>query len=221
MKLTLSCLLLLGLAVTGRADVKEAEEQVKQVIEKLTKAIETMAGVKDKAGAEKAKPQLVKFFDELDRAGKEFGKLSDEDKKKIEDTYRNQFDNLRKRYRAEIERLRKDPDIAKVFADLGPFKKLGREKITIAQYKIALLDQAVNAYRVKNEKVPETLEALTEGDKPIVEKTALKDAWGKAFQYDPKGPKNKGTKPDIWTVDPEGKTTIGNWEEKPAPPKDK
>jgi hypothetical protein len=210
MKHALSCLLLLGLTVLVRADVKEAEEQVKQVLDILTKAIETLEAIKDRDAAEKAKPKLVKLFEDLDKAGKQFDKASEEDKEKLKETYKPKLVELRKRYRAEVERLKKDEGIAKVLANLGPFKKAGQEKVTVAQLRIATLDQAVKVYQLKNQTLPETLAALTEGDKPIIEKSVLKDPWGKAFQYDPTGPKNKGARPDIWTVDPDGKT-IGNW----------
>lgn len=220
MKRMLCCLLVLGLSVAARADLKESEEQIKHLIAMVTKAIETMEGVKDRAGAEKAKPALTKLFEEMDKAGKQFDKMDADDKAKLEETYKTKFVDLRKRYRTEIERLRKDEAIAKALADVGPFKKTGREKVTLAQYKIVTLEKAVQVYKLKTGDYPESLVLLSEGEKPIVEKPFLKDPWGKVFQYDPKGPKNKGAKPDIWAVDPDGKT-IGNWDEKPAPPKDK
>lgn len=34
--------------------------------------------------------------------------------------------------------------------------------------------------------------------------------WKKPYKYDAAGPKNNGTKPDIWAVTPKG-TIIGNW----------
>ncbi len=218
MKQTLGCLLVLSLAVVARADVKESEEQVKQLLIVVGKTIETMQTVKDKETAEKAKPALTKLFEEMDRAGKQFSKTPEEEKKKLEEQYKAKFDDVRKKFRAEIDRLRKDAAISKVLADVGPFKVNTEAKVTLARYRIITLEKAADLYKLRDTNYPETLAALTEGEKPIVERTLLTDPWGKAFQYDPKGPKNKGAKPDIWTVEPGGKT-IGNWDEKTAPPK--
>ncbi len=46
----------------------------------------------------------------------------------------------------------------------------------------------------------------------MVNAEELIDPWKKPYQYDPAGPKNKGSKPDLWTATPE-KKVIGNWKE--------
>jgi len=83
-------------------------------------------------------------------------------------------------------------------------------KVAAAKAQIAVLDKALQAYHLKHEKYPESLKALTEGDKPYVEAAALTDPWKNPYQYDAAGPKNKGKKPDVWTVTPD-KETLGNW----------
>jgi len=83
-------------------------------------------------------------------------------------------------------------------------------KVAAAKAQITVLDKALQAYHLKHEKYPESLKALTEGDKPYVEASALTDPWKNPYQYDPAGPKNKGKKPDVWTVTPD-KETLGNW----------
>jgi hypothetical protein len=41
---------------------------------------------------------------------------------------------------------------------------------------------------------------------------AIIDPWGQPYQYNPQGTNNNGTKPDIWTVAPNGDgKQIGNW----------
>jgi hypothetical protein len=50
--------------------------------------------------------------------------------------------------------------------------------------------------------------------KPFVDADSLLDPWGKRFEYDPKGPRNKGAKPDIWSTGPDKADEngiIGNW----------
>jgi hypothetical protein len=78
------------------------------------------------------------------------------------------------------------------------------------------LNQACEAYRVKHGRFPVKLEVLLEKDemgRPYLDldsKDALIDPWGQPYQYDAKGPRNNGVKPDIWTVTPAG-VEIGNW----------
>jgi hypothetical protein len=41
----------------------------------------------------------------------------------------------------------------------------------------------------------------------------LLNPWGKEYEYDPKGSRNDGKRPDIWATAPD-KTEIGNWPKK-------
>jgi hypothetical protein len=76
------------------------------------------------------------------------------------------------------------------------------------------LSQACEAYRTKNGEYPQKLEKLLEQNAkggPFLESPdALIDPRGNRYQYDPKGPRNDGARPDIWTVTPAG-IEIGNW----------
>lgn len=76
------------------------------------------------------------------------------------------------------------------------------------------LTHACQAYRIKRDRFPKNLEELLAKDAlggPYLEgPDALIDPWGRRYQYDPKGPRNNGAKPDIWTVTPQG-IEIGNW----------
>jgi hypothetical protein len=82
------------------------------------------------------------------------------------------------------------------------------------------LTSASQAYYIKHAGTwPPNLDALLRKDKfsgPYLEAHAILDPWGKSYQYDIKGPRNNGTKPDIWTVAPDG-AIIGNWPEVRAP----
>ena len=89
---------------------------------------------------------------------------------------------------------------------------LAEARVTKARLDIRSIETAAKFYAVKNEVFPAKLEDLTAGDRPILEAKALNDPWGYKYRYDPKGPKNKGEKPDIWTETPD-KKVIGNWTE--------
>src|SRR5262249_22410944 len=73
------------------------------------------------------------------------------------------------------------------------------------------------AYQGNNGDFPATLATLLQQDKlgviHVDDPAKLIDPWGRLYQYDPKGPNNKGLQPDIWVVTPKGKL-IGNWQPK-------
>jgi len=76
------------------------------------------------------------------------------------------------------------------------------------------LSNACQAYSIKHSQFPESLQMLTQKDENgilyLENEDALKDPWGKLFQYDKTGAKNNGTRPDIYTTAPDGEV-IGNW----------
>ncbi len=71
------------------------------------------------------------------------------------------------------------------------------------------LTQACNTYYLRVGAYPATLGALL-GPPTLLDRDEIIDPWGRPYRYDPKGPKNNGIKPDIWTVTPDG-VEIGNW----------
>jgi hypothetical protein len=87
--------------------------------------------------------------------------------------------------------------------------------------------KALQKYHVDHDSTwPASLDLLTvrgsEGG-PYLDPEGLIDPWGKPYQFDPSGPKNKGKRPDVFTTGPGGER-IGNWEAiaeegKPAPDK--
>jgi general secretion pathway protein G len=82
-----------------------------------------------------------------------------------------------------------------------------------AKAQIKNIETAVEAYRIKFGDLP-SLAALTQqlpdGGVPPLEPDALRDPWGREYQYDPSGQHSGGRRPDIWTTAPNGKV-IGNW----------
>jgi hypothetical protein len=89
-----------------------------------------------------------------------------------------------------------------------------QEEIAISQAK-GLLTQACQAYFRKHERFPQNLDELLVkrgvGGPFLESSDALIDPWGNRYRYDPKGHRNNGVRPDIWTVTPSG-VVIGNWQ---------
>jgi hypothetical protein len=82
------------------------------------------------------------------------------------------------------------------------------DPVQAARSDVKTLERAVTDYCIKKGEYPSTLEALVSTG--AVDSTTLRDPWKHEYRYDPIGRKNKGTRPDIWTVTP-AKEVIGNW----------
>jgi uncharacterized protein (TIGR03067 family) len=91
-------------------------------------------------------------------------------------------------------------------------------KAELTRTNLRNLTKAVQAYQIKYGALPAKLEDLLmppDGSPSLIEpsKDVLKDQWDHAYNYDPKGPKNNGKQPDIWSEGPPGKKRpVGNWE---------
>lgn len=82
-----------------------------------------------------------------------------------------------------------------------------------AVIRIKILDMGVQRYLGSKRhgdgvKLPPDLKTLV--DTKILRSASLLDPWGKEFQYDVAGKRNKGKRPDVWTESKDGKI-IGNW----------
>jgi hypothetical protein len=99
--------------------------------------------------------------------------------------------------------------------DLEP-DRLSKRKAEIARIWAYNLEKALRAYFVDHDSMyPKDLMDLTLKDEnggPYILAEGLLDPWGKAYSFDPAGPRNGGKKPDVFTRSPEGKL-IGNWPE--------
>jgi hypothetical protein len=82
------------------------------------------------------------------------------------------------------------------------------DRVLTAKADIKVLEKAVRAYCVQKGDYPESLQALVE--EGVLTPAGLRDPWELRYRYDPSGTKNRGLKPDIWTVTPD-RATIGNW----------
>ena len=108
--------------------------------------------------------------------------------------------------------------------DKGKRELAGKEgELKASQIEIAsaqvnrTLTAACLAYSLRHDgKFPQKLQTLLQKDAAggpyLAGADALKDPWGQTYQYDPIGPRNNGTKPDIWTTSPPPENrVIGNW----------
>jgi hypothetical protein len=100
-----------------------------------------------------------------------------------------------------------------VVAMLPPDPNIFKANFTRAQVN-GQLTRECQDFRLKHGRLPKTLAELLEnnavgGPFPLTPDDLI-DQWGRPYQYDPEGPHNKGAKPDIWTVTPDG-IEIGNW----------
>ncbi len=89
----------------------------------------------------------------------------------------------------------------------GDESKAGRAKTDLMA-----LTKAIESFDIVTGVHPATLQELAHpaDGKPYVEADGLVDPWGRPYDYDPHGPRNRGKRPDIWTVTPDGEL-IGNW----------
>jgi hypothetical protein len=216
--------LVIGLLVLApsRAPTDDAEALLKESLKLVNDMTEILKSVKDKASAEAALPKLKPIDERLAVLKKKEGdlKLSAEEKDQLATKYKAAIETAMKAFGTEVKRVEKLPEVkALLVKELTLFKKaekliqeLEETKAVAAKVQIKLIDSAIQLYQLNTDQVPKSLKALTEGDKPALKPEALIDPWGKPYQYDPAGPKNKGKKPDVWTVTP-GKKVIGNWEE--------
>jgi hypothetical protein len=75
--------------------------------------------------------------------------------------------------------------------------------------RLWILDSTMQSQWLREKTTPPaSLKALV--DEKALSSRSLLDPWGKEFQYDIAGKKNRGEKPDIWAVTPD-KKVIGNW----------
>jgi YD repeat-containing protein len=82
------------------------------------------------------------------------------------------------------------------------------DPVQTARIEVKVIERAVQKYCIKRGDYPAQLDVLV-GDGEIAA-DSLRDPWKHEYQYDPAGRKNKGERPDIWTVSPT-REVIGNW----------
>jgi hypothetical protein len=175
--------------------------------------------IKDKAGAESALPKLKILNQELaDLKKKEF-RMSPEDESKLFAKHKASVDSAIQIYVPEVRRIAKIPEVTGVLEKpLNLFNETLNTMIVVregsrlvAKERINRIDKAIQAYKQKNGKLPDSLIEL---NPTYLMESDLRDPWGGIIRYDPTGPRNQGNVPDVWAETPEGQM-IGNWKQKP------
>lgn len=220
----LSCItasLFVLLSQPTRADTPE--ETLKGLVKTTAELTGILKSVTDKATAEAAVPKL-KVIDERYAALKQgvaaLRGLPAEERTRLQAKHKEAQDAAGKTLRDQLARLDGLPGVTALLRKESPMIEevyrtlefLEQAKRDVSKLNVQTIDRALLAYRIKFDEFPKTLKVLTEGASALLEAEALLDPWGKPFQYDPAGPKNKGEKPDVWTVLPD-KSVIGNWRE--------
>ena len=209
-----TCLVVIALLAPARAPTEDAEAVRKESLKLISDLADILKSVKDKAGAEAALPKLKAIDQRLTAQKKKLNdlKLSDEELTQVETRLKDSSAATLKAWEPELQRVEKLPEVyALLVKEVAYFKELDEAKTTLARVRIQLIDFVIREYQQNTNELPKSLKVLTAGDKPALAADALLDPWKKPFQYDAAGPKNKGKKPDVWTVTPD-KRVIGNWE---------
>jgi general secretion pathway protein G len=106
-----------------------------------------------------------------------------------------------------------------VLAGVGGYYLMGQlaeSRVSRAKMDVRTLTTACEMYAKDHlDQWPPSLEVLCtrdgNGKGPYLKsRDTLYDPWGNPYQYNPQGPNNNGTQPDVWTTGPSG-SAIGNW----------
>lgn len=99
------------------------------------------------------------------------------------------------------------------FAEEKEKKKPTEAEIKKAKADIVNLERAASTYAIKNNaNYPDELKEVSHYIDIKLGTDPFTSPWGAKYEYDPKGPKNGGKKPDIWVKTPDGEI-IGNFPE--------
>jgi hypothetical protein len=231
MRTCLGVVVLLAFVPTA-VGADDAESLAKEGIGIAKEATTVLKSVTDRASAEAALPKLKALQERFTAATKKFDalKLSAEQLGQLKPQYVELIraaDDLE----GEVARVKKIPAAAAVLKDVFTLKQadeaktaiaeLEKAKIAVARLGAVALMQALDIYKVKHGEYPATLAALAEnqpdGGPALISADKLNDPWGRAYLYNPVGPKNKGLRPDVWSTGPDPKKpdgVIGNWQDK-------
>jgi len=220
MKRMTLCLLAAALTAPARADDRDAEAKAKALQEKAAKVVELLKGIKDRDGAEKVKAELGRALVALKTAREDLTALPPEERKRLKEAHGAKFEEIQSEFVKESRRLQETPGVMAVLSSLPAFKQAREEKVQTTRKLLEGLDKLVQQYKLTLGDYPKSLDllAVSPGSDvpPFVRPELLKDPWGRPFQYDVKGTKNKGGKPDIWSLGPPDQkgALIGNWDAK-------
>lgn len=229
-------LLILSTAVPLRADEPVVNEAIRLYADAVEKATTQLKTVRDADSAKKAAESLVGLDKQAGEWRQKYLVRSEVPGEAVVKHMESVVNELEVAWSRIVDTgnpgdiLEKLPALRKTVADRAATRKPGlvanvagtnAAKIAVARTSAIVLGTAAQRFMVKYERYPKTLGELAEppNGTPYVDKKDRLDPWGLPFQYDPDGPKNKGLKPDVWSIGPNAndpKGRYGNW----PPPRD-
>jgi len=215
---------LLTVGVACAAD-DSPEVPIKQQIEVLKEVTDILKSIKDKETAEAAKSKLDQLGEKQRKLSKEMealAKLPKDKQEELKKKYGAMAEEAQQALEKEVGRVGKlSVAVKAIVEDTTLFKDLAKAKRDLAKYQIETLNIVVEAYKLRHAKYPVSLEVLAQkppdGKPAMVKPEALIDPWGRPYEYNPAGERNKSIKPDIWSLGPNPDNKegiIGNWPEK-------
>jgi hypothetical protein len=106
----------------------------------------------------------------------------------------------------QYSRISHDRQLLAILKDSYPIKYFDELAIEMAKSDLAHIELAIRGYRAVNSELPQTLAALTkpalDGGAPFLRVKELTDPWGRLYQFDMRGIRNGGRKPDVWSLGP-------------------
>jgi len=228
-------LLVLALATfvpASRADEKlpDLVADTKAYRETFQEFVETLKLVTDKAAAERLMPRLKELGAKVDAETaaleKKFSKI-DRGKRTAEQSPRWEVDITKlhallqptqKEFNALHTKLAATmPETFRAIGQIGPFRHKQETDEVLANINCRMIETASKAYYLKHGDWPTKLSQLTEGERPYLESPdAIKDPWGREFQFAVADDGDGQPRPFVWTISPygDGKKVLGK-----APPK--
>ena len=225
MRTTLAVVVLLGVVSTARADEKQFEKLFEESLDSTKKLVEILKPIKDKPTASAALPKLKELdqqlrqrIEALDKAFDE--KIPDAFLEKMKQKYLKPMKKVEAELEKELARVEGLPEAYAIVKDAIVFESINKKREDLASAMAKTLTTAAVAFKLRYGSWPEKLDELINppDGRPFIEKESLIDPWERPFQYDPKGKKNEGLAPDIWSLGPRHKdgAIIGNWMKKPG-----
>jgi hypothetical protein len=120
----------------------------------------------------------------------------------------------------EYGRLLAVPAALEVLADLDCVSETIDERVRWAQFHVQLLSERLEDYKRRTGDYPKQLSDISNPPEissmtTEIKSGKLRDPWGRLLEYDPKGKRNGGARPDVWSLGPPHKGPqaglVGNW----------
>jgi hypothetical protein len=221
MKKLISLLVLAVLITPVHAQDRKLETLVEEWAVANEKLAEVLKMIKDKDSAKAALPTLAEIDRTLTEKQEAINKFDKDENKeaaaRIKEKFAERLNQVAEQFETELTRLDGMPDVAKTLSESGIIQKAHGRQEQRAKVDVQVLTRACQAYQLGFGTLPEKLEQLLQppngGLSFLEKKDSLLDPWGRPYKYDPKGPKNGGKRPDVWSLGPRHVKDgiIGNW----------